>query len=241
MNAENEIFLSQATLIKQGASLLDSRANAIELIAKQRVHSQKATEERCNTIDIFTVRSIRLFRDTLTYLSKEMSRNEVENHFFLLPHVRTLLDIYARFLYLQINCPNESRQALVCLSYQLLLSKTLNSEPMYQEILALNKNFLNTETFSYPDSVRDFSFGWTVKKGLAFPNREELLTEENIKGSSVYSADVFGAKKTYDIYSYFSELIHGNPYYYLGKPHNERFLGGCNLCINVIFLIGINR
>lgn len=224
MELEENIFTTQAVSMKKAADLLEFRINLIRPDKNIQATWNASVSEKENTIRIFKQRSIRLYVDTLLYLSVEILKPEKANHFFLLPHLRTLLDVYARFLHLLVNCSNDARQALTCITYQLLTFKDINDGQHYREALSLCKDFLEEEKFNFPEDPSKLDIEWIRKNSnLMFAKRSKLLTEDNIKTHSPYSMDVFGSNKTYLIYSSLSEFLHGNPYYYTGKPHNERF------------------
>ena len=221
--SSEEIFKTQADFIEQAAELIAERAKAIEKIEKETEYNSESESEKKAAIGLFKVRSIRLCRDTLFYIANEVIRDDPKICFFLLPHARTILDVYARFIHLIENCNNEDKQALVCIAYQLLLPKYLNSEAEYQKTLNLYKNFFKQTNSNFPTDLAGYSKNWVKNKNLNFADMRSLLTTNNIKKYSLNVDSVFGVQETYRIYSGFSEFLHGNPYYYNESAHNERF------------------
>ena len=223
MLTKKEIFKTQANFIKQAAELIEERAKAIEKIEKEAKYNIEFESEKKAAIGIFKVRSIRLCRDTLLYIANEVIRDDPKIGFFLLPHARTILDVYARFIHLLENCSDEDKQALVCIAYQLLLPKYIDSEIEYQKTFNLYKKFFKQTNSNFPTDLASYSKTWVKNNNLNFADMRSLLTTNNIKKYSLNVNSVFGVEETYRIYSGFSEFLHGNPYYYNESPHNERF------------------
>lgn len=223
MSTEKEIFKIQADFIKQAADLIEERAKAIEKVEKAAAYNTASESEKKAAIGIFKIRSLRLCRDTLLYIADEVIRDDPKIGFFLMPHARTILDVYARFIHLLENCSGEDDQALVCIAYQLLLPKYLESEVEYQKTFNLYKNFFKQINFNFPTDLAVYSKNWVKNNNLNFADAKSLLTTNNLKKYALNVGSVFGVEETYRIYSGFSEFLHGNPYYYNESPHNERF------------------
>lgn len=214
--------------------LLDDRIKRLT----PREEDKYNVSDRSSVIIIFQTRSILVFRDTLDFLASEILVPDAKKRaFFLLPHARTLLDIYARFLHLLINCPDEDKRALTCIAYQMLGARLLTGSTAYDEALKIYGVFLDRVKPDFPKDPATLKYGWIVKNGLAFADRDELLTPENMKRFSNYSLEVFGTEKTYFIYSSISEFLHGNPYYYRGEEHNERFWVTSTAMITTAFFV----
>ncbi len=218
---DEEIIKNQIDLLNQAVSILNDRILKIEGIAKNRKYSSKDEASIRSIIDIFETLSLKLYKDILYYITQEVGRND-PIHFFLLPHIRTLLDIYGRLIYILDKRRDESLVALTCLSCQLIVSKAIKSEKNYLELLKLAEDFLTKVKFSFP-SFSIFSKKWVGNNHLKFPKTGTLITEENVKKYSINVFTIFNTKEPHNIYSGFSEYIHGNPYYYKEKPLNEQF------------------
>lgn len=223
MPTEDEVFKTQVEFLKEAVNILEDRAQKIGRIGRETKYTSKSEAEMKIAIGIFKFRSLKLCKDTLSYIATEAIRDEPKVHFFLLPHVRTLLDVYGRFMHLLENCKDENRQALTCIAYQLLLPKYLDSESEYLKVLALHENFLEEINFNFPKTLSDYGRTWVKKNGLAFSEMKNLLTTSNIKKYSLNVDSIFGTNETYRIYSGFSKFLHGNPYYYYEVSHNEKF------------------
>lgn len=223
MPTDDEIFKTQIKFLEHAVEILDTRAQEIEKNERASKYSDKSEAEIKAIIAVFKVRSIKLYKDTLFYIAEQAVKDDLNSHFFLLPHVRTLLDIYGRFIHLLEKCKDESQQALTCLAYQLLLFKHLNSEPDYLKILSSASNFLSKIGFSFPTVLLDYGHNWVKKNNLAFAKMRDLLTVVNMKKYSINVFTMFGTMEQYGIYSAFSEYLHGNPYYYYESPTNEKF------------------
>ena len=217
MPSEDEIFSKQADLFLEAADLMQNRISQIE---PGKDSQDIPTEDAA--VRIFKVRSLRVYRDTLRFLAKEILKKDDRRHYFLLPHVRTQQDIYARFLHLRINCADLAAQALTCIAYQLLTYRALG-ESGYKKTLPIYKDFLIRQNFLFPEESLELTPEWVRDRNLAFVNKRKLLKPENIKDYAVYTLDVFKPSQTYEIYSYLSEFMHGNPYYYNESACNEKF------------------
>src|SRR6185295_8490485 len=155
--------------------------------------SKKSDAESQSVTDLFFIRSLKFYLDDLLSiiifctLLKERVDVDKKIYFFLLPNVRTLLDVYAKLIHLFENCKNTAEQAKTCIACELLVSKSLKSEQMYQEGLSLYGNFLKEVQPRFPAKLSDYSKKWVKNNNLNFFNNSELLTELNIKK---YSNDV---------------------------------------------------
>lgn len=219
---EAKIFSVQSDLIVKAAELFQTRINSLETLARDlSPNNDPADNEKNVAIYTFAIRSLNLFRDTLTFISTEIIRQELERAYFLLAQTRTLLDVYSRFIHLYASRTNDNR-ALKCIAYQLFTSAGLGDDSMYKKVLLCYKNFLTKIKFNFPPECNEFDFVWYRDNDLRFPSNNKTLTSDNIKRCSAYTMDVFKSEKTSTVYSHLSELMHGNPYYY-GAPHNERF------------------
>ena len=217
-----DAFSQCSELIKRAAKLIEGQISQIEEREHNTAFVSSWEAQRSAAVQIFRVRSLQLYRDTLLFLAGQILDADWKHHYFLLPHVRTLLDIYARFIHLFERCEGFDKQALTCIAYQVITVKTLNSEAAYQTTLMTVDQFLQKIGFAFP-GFEDLKFSWIKNQNLHFAKRDELLTTENMKKYSTYTLDIFKPSNTYDIYSYLSEFMHGNPYYYNETPYNERF------------------
>ncbi len=240
MEREKEIFLKQIGLLKQASSLLKDRAIKIEEFEKNRRGYSIGDVERNIAISLFKVKLLRLSKDILDFIASETMRNDNPRvYYFLMPHVRTLMDVYARLVHFLSICNDEKEQALTCIGYQLLTYKAINEEASYGKTLSYYRNFFNQYDFNFPDSFKDFNVDWLKQKGLTFKGKKILLTPDNFKKYSSNSINVFKPQEMYRIYSSFSEFLHGNPYYHKDEPHNEKFwvVGTCLVLLPFIIEI----
>jgi len=236
---EKRVFYLQSELLKRAPDLLDSRIKSIEDKAKGLDDRSigAAEKEAKILIAIFQVRSIKFYKKVLNFLAQEVLKENEEDDFFLLPHSRTILDIYSRFLHLLENCRTENDKALICLALQCRVYRVVNNVEDYTKLIGFNRNFLKSINFDFPEDPSDLSNNWIKRHNLGFYNASDLLTEDLVKKYSVQALKIFPAKKTYFIYSQISEMVHGNPYYLTERPHNERFWVISNVIINVSYLI----
>ncbi len=232
MRTEEEIISTQADLMRQAAVLVGERARQIEPLPEEKA----GISDSESAIRLFRIRSLKLYQGVLEFLADEIIKEEPKRYFFLLPHVRTLLDIYSRFLHLLLKCPTDNEKALVCIAYQLNTYRNIGEEG-YKKGLEFYKDFLTVTKPDFPQTPEALTWRWIRSNGLAFGSKSDLLTAENIKRFSMHALDVFGANKTYEIYSHISELLHGNPYLYNDSSHNERFWIAAMSLINTAFLL----
>lgn len=206
--------MEQADLMRSAANLLEVRKKKIP----PQVHEKLTTEDI--TVRIFKGRSIRLYADILNFLAGEIQRGDAYSHYFLLPHTRTLLDIFSRFVRLQ-EC-DSVKQALICIGYQL---KTCRWEiPLYSNALKLYGPFLSEKGVLFPQDPALFDERDHIwKRDLSFGKMKDLLEIQRVKDLSIYTRDVFVGGVVDKMYGPFSEFVHGNPYQYTGESHNERF------------------
>lgn len=221
MKTKEEIILTQIALLKEIADILNNRANLIEDFEKTLTTESEYEKEKRAVIAVFKIRSLKLCKDTIVYLSDELLKNNYSTDFFLLPHVRTLVDVYSRFLCLKEK-NDEDQQALVCIAYQLNSYKNLD-DSNYKKILGLYSNFLNKIKFNFPEKLSDFTNSFMDKRKIKFEKTRNILTIEKINSCSINAKKTFKQDNPYTIYSHISEFMHGNPYYYNDSPHNEKF------------------
>lgn len=219
---EESIFLTQINLLDQAISLLQDRVSQLEALEKLKKLISNADKERSACVAIFKIRSIKFFIDTISYLVFESKRTDRKVHFFMLPNIRTLINVHANFLRL-LEVDSEDRQALICISYQLLTTKKLRNDVEYARVLDMHKNFLATQTIIFPNSLEDFTSKWMYEQHLTLGKMDQLLEANVIKKYSLNVINIFTPKEPYRIYSALSEFLHANPYYYYEDPHNERF------------------
>jgi len=223
MTTDSEIFQKHSQILKQAVLILENRISQIEEKAKDAKYSSLAYEERENVISIFKIRSLRFYKDTLFYISETLNNDSFQGYVFVLPNIRTLIDIYGKFIHLLEKCSDEDQQAMVCFALQLLVSKSLDSEVEYQKMLGICSNFLAKKNYVFPSNVNMYGRKWVKNNKLSFDTMDKILTPQNMKKYSRDVFNIFGTDKHYAIFSYFSELVHGNPYCYTGKDQNEKF------------------
>ena len=224
-----EAFALQSSFLQGASNLLGTRIEKIE-------ESVEKSDDAAAIIAVFKARSLKLYRRIIEFFVEEILRSEPNRHYFLLPHVRTLLDVYGRFIFLQKNCEDKNKEALVCLAYQLLSYASIGVGSEYKTGLDLNKEFINRQSIEFPPTASEYDHKWMRNNALTFGKRSDILTEENIHAFSVHTRKIFGAKHAYAIYSHLSEMLHGNPYYH-DKPHNERFWVTALSVTNSLYMI----
>src|SRR5665213_1512136 len=111
MDPSEKIILRQVEFIQRAVVMLEDRISRLE----PKPEEKALITEQAAAISIFHIRSAKFFKGALNFLVEECQNPDYNRYVFLLPNVRTLLDIYARFLHLQINCPDEDSRALTCI------------------------------------------------------------------------------------------------------------------------------
>ncbi len=219
---EKKVFEELSELLKQAVVLLESRITQIK--DKQLSPTiSKVNQEADFCLREFQIKSLKTYRDTISFLSNEILNNDQQHHIFLLPNTRKLFDIYARYLHLLKNCHSDNRRALTCIAYQLLLCKDLEDKKAYDELLLSNKDLLDEERYTFVDFA-NFDYAWYLRHSdLAFRSTRDLFKEDIINKYSNPPVKIFKGQNIVGLYASLSEICHGNPYYYYDTPHNERF------------------
>lgn len=209
------MFTEVAAAIKEAESLLQKRA--VDLKPESGTTWSPESHER-DTVALFLIRSLNRYTRTLSYVSDCTMSNDPEVHYFALPQIRTLTDIYSKILYLA-HCSNEVRTK-TCIAYQVHTASKIANELLI-EVLQLHKKYLDTYELSIPND-KDQVWKWYQNSGLQFESNNKVLTSERMGKFAVETLDIFKAKDWYAIFAHISEIVHGNPFYH-DKPHNERF------------------
>lgn len=238
---EDSIFSEQSRLLHVVAEILDTRIIEIEEKEKEKEKTVSISEsEKSSIIAIFVIRSLKYYKDSVIFLAGEIDSPDLNRHIFATAHVRTLLDIYGRFLHLLENCRNEDERALTCISYQLLTYNKVKLFAYYRPIINLYENFLKSINFTFPTEARDLNYDWIKEKKLNFVSYKKLLKTEKMKKYATYTLDIFSLSDFANLYSSFSEYVHGNPFLYQDSPRNERFWIASMSILISSFLIELN-
>ena len=216
---QDKVFREVATLVDSITELLNIRIKNLRPVDESRysneLHAKKA-------IALFLIRILNRYNRTLIHISKCILADDVELHYFTLPHIRTITDIYAKILYLA-GCENDDFRALTCISYQAYAVSKTDDNNLLKEILDLNKEYLVDHEFFIPDNVNKM-WSWYKDKKFKynFSSNNIILKPEIMSKYAIQTEQVFKANDWYPIYSHISEILHGNPYY-PDKPTNERY------------------
>ncbi len=226
----SEVFSAQADLMRRASDLL--------MVRRQKIPPEMGVSLPPHNLitRIFKERSLRLYEDTLKYLAGEIERSGAYPHYFLLPHVRTLLDIFSRFVHLQAK--SEVQQGLICAAYQL---KTHRLVPdAYATGLQMHQTLFTQNGIEFPQDPTLFDEREHVRKrGLSFGNMKDLLSADRVKDLAMNTRDVFVGGVLDEMYGPFSEYIHGNPFQYTGVEQNERFWVAATTVSTTAYLIEI--
>jgi len=159
---------------------------------------------------------LEFFNDIVIFLSNKLREEKEENFRFLLPNIRTLLDIYGRLLYLCSE--DENKQTSICMANSLFtLADTVDNsdegiEESYNKGYKDFKPFFDREDINIPKDIKLFSKGKLEKLELNFPPLLQILKKEIIETSSPETMKIFPriAKEVYKTYKFISNYIHGN-------------------------------
>lgn len=83
----------QIELIKRSTQILENRISQIELVQKYKTYKTQSDFEKDSVLILFKINSLKLYKSTLSYLYKELNRED-DISVFLLPQCRTLIDIF---------------------------------------------------------------------------------------------------------------------------------------------------
>lgn len=211
---EEEIIIRHAELIYKAGAIIQKRIDLLTPVIEIGNDEEAAR--------LYQVRSLDIFKRFLTYISNELKKNDAESAFFLIPHVRTLMDIYSKFLHLQINAQDDKTRALISIGNQLLAAKNAELVKEFNDIKSVYCHIINGSILEAVE-YENYSFNWMQKNNLNFYKRDLLLTEANVNRFAINTGELFKGQHLHKLYSAFSELNHGNPFYGSNQPHNERF------------------
>lgn len=214
MEPDEQVVKKLSDLMYRACALLEEQARMI------RAGADNTLEDA--TFRIFLERSIRVYVGSLKYLASEILRTDESIYPYLLPNVRTLLDVYARFLHLASLAGDEEKRALTCVIYHLQTMSGHMADSQYVPVYTLYRPMILKHKIPVPADPKRFDARKFEKMEISFPNRRKILTEEKIRAHSVHVAKNFGMKMVYGFYAFFSETLHGNPYTYAEGINNER-------------------
>lgn len=213
---EFEVISNHAKLIEKVISIVQERINLLTPTADKVLSDEEAS------VRVYQIRSLNIYRRYLIFIAKELEKNDPESAFFLLPQVRTLIDIYSKFLHLQINAFNAKERALISIAYQLLATCAVEAPAEFDKTKLVHEKVIAgtpLERIKY----KEFSYTWMQKNNYNFYSRDRLLTEDNVNRFTVDSRELFKGQQLHRLYAAFSEYNHGNPFYGSNEPHNERY------------------
>ena len=219
---DSQLFKLHLGFMHSAAALCYGQADRIHKMGQGLDKSNPVIERSKIATLMFYSRSLKVYADTLRYLSEQVE-TRTDQGIFLLPNLRGLIDIYARCLQVVIlSEKHDCTDAITCVGYQLISYKFLKDYSSYQETLNFYRPLLQNVSFEFPHQA-DLNYRWLKAKKVNFWSNDTILTVNNIKDHSVYTDEVFGADKYYEIYSYLSGISHGNPYTYYNSSRSEIF------------------
>ena len=213
---DNRVMIAHAELIKRSTFIIQNRVDLLSQISESEFSNEEIA------IRVYQTRSLMFYKRFLTYISREMSNNDPESAYFLILQTRTLMDIYSRFLHLEINLIDDKARSLVCIAVQLLAAHAAESRPTFNEVKAQYAEAIAKSPISEVE-FDQYSFDWVRNNGLNFPSRSKILTEENVNRFAIDTKEQFKGQQLYKLYAAFSEYGHANPFYGNDQPHNEKY------------------
>ena len=144
---KNEAFQVYSQLLKDGIGVLRNREDQQLTLS----HLPEAQSSDQALVNIFRTNSMNTYRKYSEFISDEIIKYERENTaLFQLPNLRTLMDIYARFLYLHNNDFSVQERFLKILSYQLLTFHVLGDTAQYDRLIKIHSAHLRNVKPDYP-------------------------------------------------------------------------------------------
>jgi len=222
-----ECIEEQIKLIEDISKIIKAQIADIDSIGKGVVLSDAIEDLKRAGILNTKRRYLEFFNDIVGFLVDKLRKEKDENFRFLLPSIRTLLDIYGQLLYLCNK--GENKQASICVANSLFtLVNTIESpdeksskeeKQAYEGIKeAYNKSyrdwkpFFDRENIDIPEDMELFSRRKLEGLGLNFPPLPQMLKKETIKASSPETIKIFSktTEKVYNTYRFTSNYVHGN-------------------------------
>lgn len=217
----------QIRLIEDISNIINIQISDIDSIGRSVVLPD-ATEDLKQAGILNTKRRyLEFFNDIVIFLIYRLKKEKEGNFRFLLPNIRTLLDIYGQLLYLCNE--DENRQASICAANSLFtLANTVekpdenSSEEVkqaYEKIKEVYdkgyndwKPFFDREAIDVPENIELFSKGKLRELGLNFPPLPQMLKKENIRNCSPETIKVFprAVKNISNTYRFLCNYVHGN-------------------------------
>lgn len=213
---EPEIIIAHAGLIDKAASIVQERINLLT------PNEENTLSDEESAVRVYQIRSLKIYKRYLVFIAKELLKNDPEAAFFLLPQVRTLIDIYSKLLHLQINMNGSKDRALISIAHQLSAVHAAEASTAFDKTKLAYEMIIEGTPLAQI-TYEEFSFQWMKRNNFHFPSRDRLLTEENVNRYAIDARELFRGKQLHRLYAAFSEYNHGNPFYGSTEQHNERY------------------
>ena len=118
---DNNVFDDVVKAQYTGADLIASRT----VLLRPEEPSSGIDKHAKNTIALFLIRALKRYERTLRYVAKSTDLEDAESHYFALPHVRTMIDLYAKVLFLA-GQPDDNSRAQTCIAYSVYSRKSIS-------------------------------------------------------------------------------------------------------------------
>ncbi len=230
MKTEEEILQNCLSSLKKIISILKTEVANInqKCNSKNEVETDRV-EELMRTSILYTKKSyLEYFVKISEFLCKKLGTNtEKEDFYFYVPWLRTLIEIYAKLLYLPSQ-NTDQQMTLVAVntlsSLANLSGKSSEIQAEYEKQYLLYKPFFDRKKIIIPSISKEMNKEWLWKnKSLQYPDVASMLNNKLIQVSSpqIYEKSK-SQENPYVIYRHLSNYVHGN---LLSASHhgNEKF------------------
>lgn len=217
---EDEIIKESILEIKQILGIIKSEVCMIEDKGRSKKEVKKNSIDEDVRANLLVAKKnyLDFFRKIVNFIFDKLNDGSPDKDFFFyIPHLRTLIEIYAYLLYMCFQ--DDKRQMELVISKTLYTLAKLDSSQKTKEIQEQYrlyyesvKPFMDREGIIFPEDSSEFSNRWLKKSGYDYPPVDQMLKTEWIKESSPQMT--FSSKNIesnpYYIYKHFSNYIHGN-------------------------------
>jgi hypothetical protein len=206
---DGDVLLGQHNLIEKAFSIIRKQLADIDFIPRELNNETDVGRFRKDILLVTKKRYLDFFYQVSRFLLKKIKSEERDNLRFYLPNVRTLLDIYARLLYLANH--DLEKQSMICVGELLLNCKNFNIKDSFDELYFHCKSFVDFCAWEIP-SYEEFSKQKAKAAGCLFPVTEQMIKNcyfDKFKPVG-FDNSLEQGEKLYEIYRYLSGYIHGN-------------------------------
>jgi len=221
------IIKEQIELIEEIFNIIQKQISDIEAMGKGIVLPDEIEDLKRTKVLQTKYSYLKTFNEIVQFLLGELKKEESGRFKFYLPNIRTLLEVYARLIYLCSK--DENQQMAMCAANLLFTLAHTIQEPgrdaaervkvsyegvreSYKENYLYFKPFLDRENIDIPRDIKDFSGNRLKNLGLDFPPVDKMLNKELIEHYCPETTRAYPkiAETIYSTYRFTSNYIHGN-------------------------------